>query len=375
MYNNHTTDTLKNQELEILSDKDKNGKEKPWREKKLKNLELASSYRRIGLDNKYFRAKNCGCQLSFKKYKKTGEKKLHSMISCQTRLCSTCNWRRSLKIYGQVSKVMDKALEEREYRFIFITFTCKNVKGEELSNTIDKLFHAYKKLSERKAFKQAVKGWFRVLEITHDVDEFITKDMYYGNKKRKIKPRKKYYDKLGLFVGDRNPNFDFYHPHFHVVLMVNNSYFTDSRIYISQEQWTSLWKSCMKVDYNPIVDVRAFKVSTKEETSRSVAESAKYTVKDNDYLISNNQELTDKTVAILDGALSHRRLISFGGELRRIHKELNLDDPIDGDLKNIDNEDDEIRDDLEYIIEVYNWHVGYSQYVKGGVRTDEIPKK
>lgn len=364
MCNNHNIQTSINQEVETLSDRGKNSKERPWVEKKSKSLELASSYKRIGLDNKYLRVKGCGSHLSFKKNKANGERKLHSMISCQVRLCSLCNWRRSLKIYGQMSKVMDKALEKNDYRFIFLTLTCKNIKGEELSDTIDKLFHAFKKMSERKVFKKAVKGWFRALEITHDVDEFITKDMYYGNKKMHIKSRQKHYDKLGLSVGDRNPNFDFYHPHFHIVLMVNKSYFKTPEIYLSQKDWTSLWKSCLKVDYNPRVDVRTFKTAANGEASKSVAETAKYTVKDNDYLIPENEELTDKTVMILDDAIANRRLIAFGGELRKIHRELNLDDAVDGDLVNTDNEDDEIREDVKYQIEVYDWHVGYKQYVR-----------
>lgn len=364
MYQDDTTNTKNNQELEILSDKDKSGKERPWRDNQIKKIPLEKSYNRIGLDNKAFRVKNCSRQLTFKIHPDTRKKKLHSMISCQVRLCPMCNWRRSLKIYSQVSKVMDEALKEKEYRFLFLTLTCKNIEGEELSETINNLFHAFRKMSERKIFKKAVKGWFRALEITHDVDEFITRDMYYGNKERHIKSRKKYYDARGLSIGDRNPNFDLYHPHFHVVLMVNKSYFTDKDYYISQENWTSLWKSCLKVDYDPRVDVRTFKTKTIEDTKKSVAESAKYTVKDNDYLVPDNEGLTDKTVMTLDSALSGRRLIAFGGELRKIHKELNLDDPIDGDLKNLDNEDDDIREDINYMIEVYNWNVGLSNYVK-----------
>ena len=55
-----------------------------------------------------------------------------------------CSWRRSLKIFGQVSQVMNKALDNEEYRFLFLTLTCKNVYGEDLSNQIDNLFYAFK---------------------------------------------------------------------------------------------------------------------------------------------------------------------------------------------------------------------------------------
>lgn len=152
---------------------------------------------------------------------------------------------------------MDKALDFKEYRFIFLTLTCRNAEGEDLSSIIDNLFHAYKKLTERKVFKQSVKGWFRALEVTHNLDK-------------------------------KSSSFDTYHPHFHVILMVNKSYFTDKDYYLSQKKWTSLWKDCLKVDYTPVVDVRAFKTRSKISVSKSVAEAAKYTVKDNDYIVKDN---------------------------------------------------------------------------------------
>ncbi|OZV10198.1 hypothetical protein CIW83_21630 [Tissierella sp. P1] len=120
----------------------------------------------------------------------------------------------------------------------------------------------------------------------------------------------------------------------------------------------------MKVDYTPIVHITAFKAGTKKQISKSVAEAAKYTVKDEDYLIPYNKQLSKETVFILDNALANRRLVAFGGELRNIHRELNLDDAVDGDLINTDNEDEALREDIKYYIEVYDWSVGYNQYIK-----------
>lgn len=313
----------------------KRGKEQPWRSQKLKTLDLASSFDRLGLKKSY-RVSECGTFLEFKYFNKTNDLKLNKSNFCKARLCPMCSWRRSKKIFGQVSQVMDKALEKKDYRFIFLTLTIKNIEGEELSKTIDKLFHAYNLLTKRKIVKQSIKGWFRALEVTHNMDK-------------------------------NSPNYDTYHPHFHIILMVNKSYFNDTKSYISQEKWTSLWKSCLKVDYTPLVDVRAFKSDTKIKTKKSIAETAKYTVKSDDYIIKNkngeiDEELTDNSVWILDTALLNRRLTAFGGELKKIHRELNLDDTENGDLINTDNE--EIRDDLEYIIMRYNWNVGLSNYTQ-----------
>ncbi|WP_231166447.1 protein rep, partial [Clostridium botulinum] len=74
------------------------------------------------------------------------------------------------------------------------------------------------------------------------------------------------------------------------------------------------------------------------------------------------EEMTDSSVQVLDGALANRRLVAFGGELKSIHKKLNLDDAEDGDLVHTDSE--ELREDIDYIVEHYHWHIGYYQYVK-----------
>lgn len=342
---------------EVLDDR-KDGKPIPWRAKKMNTLTLADSYQRLGL-KKHYRVRDCGTYLEFKRYKHDNTLKLSTANFCKVRLCPMCSWRRSLKIFGQVSKVMDLAVKEKEYKFIFLTLTCKNVEGQDLNKQIDNLFHAYHKMMRRAPIKRAVKGWFRALEITHDTDEYITEERY--------KNGEKHYKKRGIKPGDTNPNYDTYHPHFHVILMVNKSYFNNPGIYIKQADWVQYWKESMQVDYTPVVDIRRFKTSNKS-ISKSVAEAAKYAVKDSDFIIKDddgsiNEELTDAAVLLLDQALLNRRLVAFGGELRKLHKLLNLDDAENGDLVNTDNE--EMRDDLEYMIERYSWHVGYNHYLKG----------
>ena len=312
----------------VLMDFDKFGNERPWKEKKLKTIQLAESYLRLGM-KKGYRVMECSTYLKYKKLIDETEKKLKDANFCRVRLCPMCSWRHSKKIYGQTSKVMDEALKDKNYRFIFLTLTVKNVYGEDLSSTLDDMFKGFNRMFQRAIVKKAIKGWFRALEVTHNLDE-TSKD------------------------------YDTYHPHFHIILMVDYNYF--SRDYISQEKWTSLWQESMRLDYTPIVNVKAFKTTSKVETSKSLAETAKYTVKDSDY-ISDDVEMTDSSVLVLDSALANRRLIAFGGLLKEIHKKLNLDDIEDGDLVNT-GDDEELREDVDYMIEVYHWHVGFRQYVR-----------
>ena len=326
---NYTTKkkNYKETNIEVLKDVNKNGKDNNWKERKESNLKLADSYKRLGY-KKYYRVVDCSTFLEFVVTKSSSLKLLKANF-CKVRLCPMCAWRRSLKIFGQVSKVMDHVEENYNYRYIFLTLTVKNCYSEDLKDTLDLMTSAFNKMNQRKAFKKAIKGYFRSLEITYNKEN------------------------------------DTYHPHFHLILAVNKSYFTDKDYYLSQENWTRLWKESLQVDYTPVVDVRRVKPKDKN-FSKVIAETAKYTVKSEDFLIKKedgkiDEALTDEVVATLDKALHRKRLVSFGFLFKDIHRQLKLDDAENGDLGKTDNED-ELRDDLTDIILRYQWNIGIKNY-------------
>ena len=327
MYNDYNIDIKK---IEVLKDVNKSGKDNNWKERHLEKNNLAESYRRIG-SKKYYRVADCSTFLEFRYFFNINEKKLNRANFCKVRLCPMCSWRRSLKIFGQVSKVMDHVEENYNYRYIFLTLTVENCYGEYLKKTLDHMTKSFNRMNQRKIFKQSIKGYFRSLEITY------------------------------------NKKYNTYHPHFHLILAVNESYFTDKNYYLSQKKWTNLWKDCLKVDYTPVVDVRRIKKDDNNKFGKAVAETAKYTVKSEDFIIRNedgqiNEKLTDEVVKTLDLALHRKRLTSFGFIFKEVHKKLNLDDPEDGRLEETHNDDDELRDDLMSVILRYQWNVGVKNY-------------
>jgi len=327
----------------------KNGRKVDWRKYKKLSQVLAEVYLRLGkkyqdvkLQEKSYRVGGCAEILEFV-FLSDGSMKLDRTYFCKNRLCPMCSWRRSLKVFGQVSKVMDYITERNEFDYIFLTLTARNVKGEELSSEFDRFFKAFNALFKRKEVQKMTKGWFRALEVT------------------------------------RNWERDDYHPHFHVIVAVNKSYFKESSVYLTQSRWTELWRDCLGIDYTPIVDVRRIKpvddVGANEPFSvryrKAVSEVAKYTLKFSDVMMSEEQvrfskeeaeRLTDETVYTLDKTLAHRRLIAFGGKLREAHKALNLDDVMKGDLVKTDNEE-EIRDDLKRAMISFRWVVGVKDYL------------
>lgn len=288
----------------------------PWQEKKIKSLSVSESFYRLNERWKAHILEGCGEVLQFVQLEDRSLR-LQKANFCKNRLCPMCAWRRSLKIFGQVSKIMDYL--GGQYHYLFLTLTIRNVYFDDLNRTIDEMMRGFNLLMKSKRIKKSVLGAFRGLEITFNHDD-------------------------GSF-----------HPHFHIILAVCDSYFKSD--YISKDEFISLWKRSMRLDYDPIIDIRKIRNSV----TKAVAEVAKYTVKDKDYVLED-KELQDKLVQAFSNVLHNRRLISYSGVFRQAHKLLNLDDAVDGDLINTDNE--EIREDLKQALIVYRWNFGLGDYYK-----------
>src|SRR5690625_749741 len=82
-----------------------------------------------------------------------------------------------------------------------------------------------------------------------------------------------------------------YIKHMHVLLCVEPSYFNSSENYISQKQWTAFCKRAMKLEYDPIVDVRAIKPKNKHmsDIKSAIDETAKYPVKHTDIMTDDEE--------------------------------------------------------------------------------------
>ena len=297
--------------------------------KKLSSLLLASSYDRIGYQFKYDRVLNCGTFLEFAhEIDSSGivsEKgKLHNANFCRDRLCPMCSWRRSFKIFSQVSQIMDYI--QNDYEFLFLSLTSPSVPGELLSKTITRQLIAFNKMTHCKRFKDSVCGYFRSLEVTRNNDIF-------------------------------SKSYGLYHPHLHIVLAVPKRYFK-SKLYISQSEWLEMWQHYFGDLMISQVDVRKVRPKISGDTidiKSAICEVSKYAAKDKDYLIPGDFNLTDDIVLTLSRSLASRRLCSYGGIFKETWKMLRLDDAEDGDLIYLDGE---INSSLSYLILRYGWSSG-----------------
>lgn len=353
---------VSNDSTKILNDQ-RDGKKRDWKGKKQRSQLMAEHLYHASDDfkKKARRMSQCASVLTFNVTDQG--LKLAQCYFCKGRLCSMCNWRRSLKIAFQNKKIVEVANERHNLKWIFLTLTVRNCKAEELKATVNDMMKAWNRFAGYKKVKEGVKGWFRALEITKNTDEFITKKRYWNSRK--------YYDKQGLKPGDSNPNYGTYHPHFHVLMCVAPSFF--GKNYIKQSEWIEFWRKAMRLDYKPVVDVRKVKpkknvdfeaieddVKEAIREQKAILEISKYPVKDTDILPADKLTADGiETVYTLETSLARKRLISYGGLLKELHKELNLDDAEDGDL--VHTGEDETANAIGEVIAY--WHYGIKDYV------------
>jgi len=243
--------------------------------------------------------------------------KLRSAHFCRVRHCPVCQWRRSLLWQARFLKALPSI--EQNYpsaRWLFLTLTVRNCKLTDLRRTIQDMNKAWNRFVQRKEF-DVVQGWIRTTEVTRGRD-------------------------------------DSSHPHFHVLMMVKPSYFGKS--YITQSRWTELWQECARLDYKPIVNVKAVKpklgLGSIDQTPlrRAVSETLKYSVKP--------QDMRDDWLIQLTQQVHHLRFIASGGVLKNVLRE---GEETESDLLLAD--DPSATDASEPDV-YFRWHRTIRRYVK-----------
>ena len=317
---------------EILKDYSSTGKERPWKLHKQENLQLVKIYKTAREKNinlitgsRLFDLEHCADTLLFAENAE-GKKKLKSANFCRLRLCPMCQWRRSLKMFGQVQTITDKILErDKSTRFLFATFTVKNVDAENLETCINILNNKFLYLVSRnktfapaKKLKQNLLGYLKAVEVTYN-----TKDKTY-------------------------------HPHLHVIFAVKSTFFKNSSNYMTKKEWINLWQQALGVDYKPQTDIRAIKTNT----GKAIAEVAKYPAKVAPILSLPDDEAVE-VLKTLTFCLHKKRFVSYGGIFKTIKQELKLADvETDKDLVNVDIEQQERFNAVTAVLFKYNFKFG-----------------
>lgn len=308
---------------EKLIDYSRSGKPRDWTKKKQQSRSLASVFRECSeraesdaiedkYKGKYLRTLTCGNELLFG-VDSNNHKELVGANFCKERLCPMCSWRRSRKNAMRLYKALEE-FDLNKYRPVLLTLTIPNCQGEDLRDTLKELTRSFNRLSKYKAFKNATVGFWRSTEIT------------------------------------RNKKDGTYHPHLHVLLLMQSGYFSkDKDIYLTQVDWTKLWQRASKSLGGAIVDVRPVR---KGGLQGAVAEVSKYITKSDDYLTGLNLDEMCEVVELLNVQIAGLRFEGSGGIIKARLHELYGADIIsdDDDLLG----DDELPDDIKIVMYVYD---------------------
>jgi plasmid rolling circle replication initiator protein Rep len=295
-------------------------------------LPMEIAYQRIDQGRKADRKHKCGTVLDYRILDE--DVCLKHANFCQLPLCPMCAEIRARKILTHLSRVITYMEQEQPYRFLHLTLTCANCPGHDLRDTLSLLLEAFYKMSHRMPFLNSILGYFRKIEITH---KWSRKDDY--------------------------------HPHLHVLLAVSPAYFSHlDLLYLPYVWWQKAWQQALGVDYTPQVWIRAIDKFSKKKNAfdtsvitniSPILEIAKYVAKSNQYIAPSHlhcsQNRTNEAVKWFDEAITGRRLVGFGGEMKRVHKLLNQ---TDGE----EPKEESIREDVVEIARLFKWDFSLRDY-------------
>ena len=261
-------------------------RDKPWDVHRAESDQIASNYCGSEFQRYAERMDDCAQFLAFGLVANADEGayqlKLRTARFCRVRTCMVCAWRRSLMYKARAFKALPRVLADfPDCRYLFVTLTLKNCPVHELRNSILHLNGSFRRLTRLKYFPAL--GYLKTVEVTR------------GRR------------------GDA-------HPHLHILMMVRPSYFSHG--YVKKKEWCAWWKRVAKVDYTPVIDVRAIK--SRISPLGLLAEVVKYQTKPNDLIFSDREWFLEYTRQV------HRtNAFALGGVFKNYFKELEREETQD----------------------------------------------
>ena len=262
------------EQLQILN------KRKTEQEKIIPIILTAWKENKLYSEEKQKRLEDCGSIIGFNEH---GE--MSSANFCKDKLCPICQWRKSRRVFGEIMQIQ-KIVENNISDFALLTLTLKNTNS--LSEGICDIMKGFYNFSNNRTFKKVSEGYIRTVEIT------------YNNKLNN------------------------WHPHIHLVVALKENYYSEN--FIKTEKWSDIWGRSARLDYAPIVDMRAIGQSL-QMREKAVAEVAKYAIKPFQTKGDINAELN--AYIGLYGGTKNRRLRSFGGIYAKARKLVPERDEVD----------------------------------------------
>lgn len=223
------------------------------------------------------RLKECGNFIKFQASEDKTKFILAGGNFCKNRFCPFCSWLKAKRTAFELLELIKVVEYTEKLAFIFITLTVPNVPRESLREEIENFNKSFKRLFQTEEFKAFNKGFIRKLEVTY-------------NEKRKD-----------------------YHPHFHLVVAVNKSYFK-SRNYMSKRRLLELWQKATRNSNITQVDIKPCRM----DTVKQIMELATYSAKQGD--LYSSKEVFD---GFYEG-LFRKKLLVYNGIFKEYKKKIEV---------------------------------------------------
>src|SRR5699024_3662656 len=132
-----------------LVDKTKSGKVRPWREKKIANVDYCELLHILKLE-KAERVKACAEILEYKQKRETGGRELYRVWFCKSRLCPMRSWRRAMNHGIQSQRVVAEVITPNPtVRWLFLTCRVKSVyDGEEVNKSLSGMAQGFRRMMQ-----------------------------------------------------------------------------------------------------------------------------------------------------------------------------------------------------------------------------------
>ena len=227
-------------------DVDKHGNVIPWVDRKHQSIQYANALANI---NEYAATKGiefkvsedqvqrvflCGEYREYKSYVNAEtddvmKHSLHRAFFCKRRMCPQCMWLRTMT-ESHINKLV---LEEihKEYKSAygyFLTLTVKNVKADQLKDTIKHIMKSFTKMMRKSRIKKYLLGYSRTVEVTY------------------------------------NAKTDTYHPHIHAILIFKSSLRNSEKGIFKQSkkngqnEFIDMWQEAAELDYRPSITIEQY---------------------------------------------------------------------------------------------------------------------
>ena len=255
-----------------------------WSAHKRDAMKVSDKLIAVGLYRRAYRMRGCAQQLIGVRCMECGNIMVTETRYCRDRLCPVCNWRLSIKRYGQMTQLMSALYNAYpEVSYSLITLTVRNVAPELLDEALQAMQRAWCGVRQQRWARTELIGWARSIEVTY------------------------------------NPQSNTLHPHYHIIAMTHKKSSADRVIdtWMEQARKQDLVVSYAAQHCDNIIENHTEGASL----AGAICEVYKYMVKSSDEL-----DMPLGTFrAFADGIAGHR-LISMGGKIKEYAKLLALED-------------------------------------------------